>query len=180
LLIQWPGVLTPGSTYGQPVITFDLSATALAAAGANAGATAGLPSSGGAGKDPSSTDGVDLLPYLQGRAQGPPHAVLFWRSRTMSNNYAARQGDWKFVHSTEGDAAPGPKQKPARDMLFNLAQDVREQRDLAAEQPARLAELKKLYEAWNAEVDAECRQMGLVPKLPQPAAPAQSAAKQPR
>src|SRR5262249_55790805 len=76
LFIQWPGVLEPGTTYEQPVITFDLSATALAAARADA----------------SVIDGVDLLPFLSGKKTGAPHDVLFWRSRTMSDNYAARQG----------------------------------------------------------------------------------------
>lgn len=90
----------------------------------------------------------------------------------MSNNFGARQGDWKYVHSTECDAAPGPKQKHAQDMLFNLATDISEQRDLAAEQPAKLAELKKLYAAWSDEVDADCRKLGLEPKFPKPARPA--------
>jgi hypothetical protein len=48
-------------------------------------------------------------------------------------------------------------------MLFNLAADIGEQRDLAAEQPAKLAELKTLYEAWSAEVDADCRKLGIEP-----------------
>lgn len=156
LLMQRPGVIEPGTTYAQPVISFDLSATVLAAAGADA----------------TAIDGVDLLPFLTGKKTDTPHEVLFWRSRTMSDNYAARQGDWKFVHSTEGDANPGPKQTPARDMLFNLAHDIGEQHDLAAEQPAKLAELKRLYEAWSDEVDADCRKLGLKPKMAQPAAPA--------
>ncbi|MBM3335925.1 sulfatase-like hydrolase/transferase, partial [Candidatus Sumerlaeota bacterium] len=136
MLAQWPGVIAAGATYRQPVISFDVSATALAAAGADA----------------TQIDGVDLLPFLTGLKSGAPHNALFWRSRTMSNNYGARQGDWKFVHSTEGDAVPGPKQTPARDMLFNLANDIGEQRDLAATHPGKLAELKKLYQAWSAEV----------------------------
>ncbi len=156
LLIQWPGVIAPGTTYAKPAISFDISATALAAAGADA----------------TVIDGVDLLPFVKGDKSGTPHDILFWRSRTMSNNYGARQGDWKYVHSTEGDAAPGPKQKPAQDMLFNLATDISEQHDLAAEQPAKLAELKKLYEAWSDEVDADCRKLGLEPKFPKPAKPA--------
>ncbi len=150
LLMQWPGVIAPGTTYTQPAITFDISATALAAAGA----------------DKAQLDGIDLLPFLTGKKTGAPHPILFWRSRTMSNNYAARQGDWKFVHSTEGDSTPGPRQKLGRDMLFNLANDLSEQHDLAAEQPAKLAELKKLYEAWSAEVDADCRRLGIEPKVP--------------
>jgi len=150
LLMQWPGVIAPGTTYSKPAISFDLSATALAAAGA----------------DTSVIDGVDLIPFVKGENSGAPHDTLYWRSRTMSNNYGARQGDWKFVHSTEGDAAPGPKQKPAQDMLFNLAADLSEQHDLAAEQPAKLAEMKKLYEAWSTEMDADCRKLGLEPKFP--------------
>jgi arylsulfatase A-like enzyme len=149
LLMQWPGAIAPGTTYAQPVISFDITATALAAAGADA----------------TAVDGVDLLPYLAARKTGAPHAALFWRSRTMSDNYGARQGEWKYVHSTEGDAIPGPKQTPARDFLFNLARDPGEQQDLAAEQPGKLAELKKLYEAWNTEVDADCRKFGLEPKF---------------
>jgi arylsulfatase A-like enzyme len=156
MLLQWPGVIASGSTYSKPVISFDISATALALAGADA----------------RSIDGTDLRPYLTGQNTGTPHDALFWRSRTMSDNYGTRQGDWKFVHSTEGDALPGPKQKPARDMLFNLANDLGEQHDLAAQQPAQLAELKRLYEAWSAEVDADCRKLGIEPKFPKSAATA--------
>lgn len=151
LLMQWPGVIAPGTTYSRPAITFDISATVLAAAGA----------------DTAQLDGIDLLPFLAGKKTGAPHPILFWRSRTMSNNYAARQGEWKFVHSTEGDAAPGPKQRPGKDMLFNLAKDIGEQHDLAAEHPEKLAELKRLFEAWSAEVDADCRKLGVEPKMPQ-------------
>jgi arylsulfatase A-like enzyme len=154
MLMQWPGVIGPGTTYSQPAISFDISATALAAAGVEA----------------TAIDGVDLLPFVKGDKSGAPHDILFWRSRTMSNNYGARQGDWKYVHSTEGDAATGPKQKPARDMLFNLATDISEQHDLAGEQPAKLAELKRLYTVWSEEVDADCRKIGLEPKFPKPAA----------
>ncbi len=153
--MQWPGVIAPGTTYLEPAISFDISATVIAAAGADA----------------TATDGVDLLPFVKGDKAGAPHDILFWRSRTMSNNYGARQGDWKYVHSTEGDASPGPKQKPAQDMLFNLATDISEQTNLAAEQPAKLAELKKLYETWSEAVDADCRKLGLEPKFPKPAPP---------
>ncbi len=153
LMMRWPGVLEAGAVCRLPVASFDLSATALALAGADA----------------SGLDGVDLLPYLTGKQTGAPHDALFWRSRTMDNNHAVRQGDWKFVHSTEGDAAPGPKQTPGRDMLFNLAEDLGEQHDLSARHPERLAELKKRYETWSDEVDADCRRLGIEPPRPKPA-----------
>ena len=54
MLMQWPGVIAPGTTYSKPAISFDISATALVAAGA----------------DPSAIDGVDLLPFVKGDKSG--------------------------------------------------------------------------------------------------------------
>lgn len=149
LLMRWPGVIKPDSVYAQAVCSFDLSATVLAAAGANS----------------SGLDGVDLLPFLSGQKSGAPHETLFWRCRTLSNNYAALQGDWKYVHSTEGAEHPGPRQKPAKDMLFDLAEDIGEQHDLAAQYPEKLTELKKKYDLWSESVDADCRRAGLEPRF---------------
>jgi arylsulfatase A-like enzyme len=151
LLMQWPGVIEAGLVYRQPVITMDITATAVALAGADA----------------TGLEGADLVPFVTGKKAGSPHEVLFWRSRTRSNNYGARQGNWKFVFSTEGGEVPGPKQIPARDMLFNLADDIGEQHDLAAVRPEKLAALKKRYEAWSAGVDANCRKLGIDPRMPE-------------
>jgi arylsulfatase A-like enzyme len=142
-------VIKPGSVYRQPVITMDITATAVAAAGANG----------------DGLEGVNLALYLNGEKTAPPHDALFWRCRTRSNNFAARQGDWKMVWSTEGAAEPGPNQKPARFMLFNLAEDISEQNDLAAKHPDKLAALKKLWEAWSASADNDCRKLGIEPKM---------------
>ena len=159
MILRWPGVLEPGTVYRQPAISFDLTATAIAAAGADA----------------TQIDGVDLIPFLNGKRPGAPHDALFWRSRTMSDNYGMRQGNWKFVHSTEGSDKPGPRQKPARDMLFDLASDLGEQHDLARERPETLADLKRRYEAWSAEVDADCRRLGIEPLMAGAAVPASPA-----
>jgi arylsulfatase A-like enzyme len=161
LFMQWPGKIQPGTTFSKPAISFDISATAIALAGADA----------------KQIDGIDLIPHLTGKAEGNTHEALFWRNRTLSNNYGMRQGDWKYVFSTEGDAKPGLKQTPARDRLFNLADDIGEKNDLAAKHPEKLAELKKRYQAWSDEVDAECRSLGLEPKFPKPAAPVKAKAK---
>jgi arylsulfatase A-like enzyme len=147
LLMQWPGKIEAGSVYSQPVISMDITATAVAAAGADA----------------AELEGVNLLPYLAGQKSGSPHETLYWRCRTRSNNYGARQGDWKFVYSTEGADVPGPRQTPARKMLFNLATDPSEEHEVAAQYPEKLAALIKLYEAWSADVDADCRKLGIEP-----------------
>jgi hypothetical protein len=40
----------------------------------------------------------------------------------MSNNCGARQCDWKFVHSTEGDASPAPKTDARPEHALQLGQ----------------------------------------------------------
>jgi arylsulfatase A-like enzyme len=160
LIMSWPGKISAGTTYDHPVITFDISATALGIAGA----------------ETQAIDGVDLLPYLQGRKSEPPHQQLFWRSRTMDNNHAVRQGDWKYVVSTFQQLDPVGKDRtyakdppsrklPAREMLFHLATDPNEQRDLADVNRDKLTELRALYQRWSDEVDNDCRQLGLTPKF---------------
>jgi len=44
--------------------------------------------------------------------------------------------------------------------LFDLARDLGEERNLAAERPAETATLLRLAEAFVAEVGAETRQLG--------------------
>lgn len=77
-ILSWPGQVVAGQRYGQPVMSTDLFATFLRAAG---------------GTPPSGADGVDLLPFLRG-AGGTPHPYLFWGGKT---NGATRGGDWKLV-----------------------------------------------------------------------------------
>ena len=139
-VLQWKGNLPAGAVYERPVIQLDILPTALAAAGVKLGADAKL-------------DGVDLLPYLRGKAEGEPHPTLYWR---FGPQMAIRQGDWKLVRydaavdggKSQGDARAalaGPK-------LYRLSDDVGESHDLAAEEPAKVEELQKAWDAWNAEL----------------------------
>jgi arylsulfatase A-like enzyme len=130
-LMRWKGVLPEGKTYGHPVIHLDLLPTALAAAGAE--------------PDPAwKLDGVNLLPFLTGKNQNPPHPALCWRS---GEDGAIRHGNQKLVlgRLPEGGKGGGDA------TLFDLASDPGELEDLAAQQPAKAAELRALWDAWNAE-----------------------------
>ena len=124
-LVQWKGRLPAGTTYDRPVVNLDVLPTVLAAAGRPVDAAAGI-------------DGVDLVPFLSGAAAGRPHDTLFWR---FGEQWAVRSGDWKLVVARGGGGAPE---------LYDLAADVGERHDLAASAPDRVAELKKLYDGWNA------------------------------
>ena len=109
-----------------PVISLDLMATALTL--------------GDADLKSAPLDGVDLLPYLTGKAKGAPHERLFWRA---GENYAVREGAWKLwvVQSPKGGSET---------FLFNLSKDMGEKQNLAAQQPQIVARLKAAYATWNA------------------------------
>ncbi len=123
-LVSWPAKLKAG-VYDQPVIALDFLPTALAAAGA-------------AEKTPGNLDGVNLLPFLSGEMGGAPHETLFWRSGGPGGNNAVRRADWKLVRL--GNEAPE---------LYDLAADVSEANDLAAQKPEIVNELVAAIAEWE-------------------------------
>lgn len=122
-IAAWPARIAPGTVWRKPVITLDIPATLLAAAG--------LP------PDPA-LDGVDLLPLLAAGEAKAPSRDLFWRFWSQA---AVRSGDWKFLQA-------GPDRK----MLFDLAQDRGERKNLIAEHPDLAAELEAKLAAWAGEM----------------------------
>jgi len=138
--MRWPRAIPSGSTYRAPVSHFDIFATVAAAA------KAPVP------RD-RVIDGVDLVPYVSGRATGRPHDVLFWKS---GEYQVVRAGDWK-LQVTE---------LPRKDWLFDLSSDPTERVNVAALMPEKVAELKRLLATHNA---AQARplwpQLGLSPVM---------------
>lgn len=121
--VKWPAKIKAGTVYEQPVIQLDILPTALAAAEAPATGKAAL-------------DGVNLLPYLTGEKTGVPHERLYWR---FGKQIALRQGDWKLL-KVAGDTQP---------RLYNLKDDIGEQKDLAGAEPERLQKLQAAWDAWD-------------------------------
>jgi arylsulfatase A-like enzyme len=133
-VVAWPQHLKP-AIYDSPVIQLDLTATALAAAGVTAPATAKL-------------DGVNLLPYLVGEKTAAPHDALYWR---FGQQMAIRAGDFKLVrYDNNADTLTGTgNQGVTAAKLYNLKSDIGESRDLAAAQPDKVKELQAQWDAWN-------------------------------
>jgi arylsulfatase A-like enzyme len=125
-MVQWKGHLPAGKVNDQPVIALDIHPTAVAACGEGIGRAWRL-------------DGVNLLPYLSGEQASAPHEALYWR---FHQQRAIRQGEWKLVLGNQSAAWE----------LYNLADDIGEQHDLAAQEPGRARELTALWESWNAEL----------------------------
>jgi len=105
------------------VIQLDIQPTALAAAGIEA-------------KD-AKFDGVNLVQHLIGEAAAPPHDSLYWR---FGDQMAIRHGNYKLVQGR------GAEQR----MLFDLAADIGESKDLTAAKPDVVKDLTARYDAWNA------------------------------
>jgi arylsulfatase A-like enzyme len=124
--LRWPAQLPAGATFAAPVAHVDIFATAAAAAGAP------LPAD-------RAMDGVNLLPFLGGKKNEPPHAALFWRS----GHYRTVLSDgWKLQVS----------ERPPRQWLFHVAEDPTERVDLSAKNPDKQRQLNALLTAHDAEM----------------------------
>jgi len=126
-IVRWPSRVKAGGVTEQHAITMDWVATFLEAAGAKP--HPGYP-----------LDGLSLLGVLK-----DPQATfardLFWRMKHRRQR-AVRSGDWKYFASEDGE------------FLFNLAVDARERANYGKREPARLAELRARYEAWERSIPA--------------------------
>jgi arylsulfatase A-like enzyme len=134
LIVRWPGKVKPGTVADTPVISTDWLPTLLALAGIAA---------------PDGLDGVSLAGLLT-RGERPTPRPLYWHLPHYTNQGsrpagAIRDGDWKVVeHYEDGHCE-----------LFQLAQDPGETADLAAREPARVAELRGKLEKWRRDIGAQ-------------------------
>ncbi len=99
------------------------------------------------------TDGISFLPTLQGRKQ-EEHDFLYWEYPGGKGWIAVRMGDWKGVLTKV--------QKGNRKIeLYNLAQDPREEHDIASEHPEIVEELWHCIEASHTQPDNPNFQMDI-------------------
>ncbi|MDV6029613.1 MAG: sulfatase [Phycisphaera sp. RhM] len=94
-------------------------------------------------------DGVSLVPLLKGEKKLDRDA-LYWHYPHYSNQGgfpggAIRMGNWKLVERYEDGKVH----------LYNLAEDVGEQNDLADQHPERVATMREKLHRWYQDVDAK-------------------------
>lgn len=157
-IVNWPAELPGGQTYVEPVSSVDLFATFAAASGAQTDT------------EPRPQDSVNLLPFLRHQTTGVPHEALFWRS---APNASIRSGKWKLwrvnksirsmteVEASEVrarllplDVYPTTSPFGQKVVLYNLADDVAEQTNLADERPDIRDALLKELDRWEATLPA--------------------------
>ncbi len=125
-LARWPGNIPPGHVVDQPLWSPDLFVACARLAAVQWPADLTL-------------DGRNPLPLLTGEAARSPHGSLFFKYR---RHAALRMGTHKIVRT----------QPTGKWMLFNLADDVSEQVDLAEAEPDRLERLAAEFTRWEGEL----------------------------
>lgn len=136
--MSWKGHLEAGRVDHRPILQLDVLPTALAAAGI--------------ATDGAKLDGVNLLPWLTGVEKGRPHDALYWR---LGGMMAIRAGDWKLVKTRDGplvDTDPSALSDLSEAGLYNLAEDIGETRNRAAERPDKVKELAEMWQRWNRDL----------------------------
>lgn len=140
-VVCWPGVTAAGSRSDTVIQSADFYPTVLDLFGLT-------PSAG------QRFDGVSLAPALKGRPLARdaiftyfPHdpRVPDWLPPAVS----VSSGDWKLIRIFYGGEKGAHRWK-----LFNLADDLSEKRDLAAQEPQRVRELDAKIEAFLRDTKA--------------------------
>ncbi len=131
--VYWPGV-TSGSDNATPVMHIDLYPTLLD--------IAGLPATSFA-----KVDGLSLVPALRGAKLAERN--LYWHYPHYGNqggepSAMLRSGDWKLIHYFED----------SRNELYNIADDIGEQSNLASQEPNRVRSMLAELKQWQASVGA--------------------------
>lgn len=127
-IVSWPGRLPKGTVCSEPIISLDVTPTILSAASVD------LPGD-------RIYDGRNMLPVLRGETEstgGRLHKTLFWDDG--SDQWAVRAGKWKVISRRDSIE------------LYDLAADVGEKHNLAAQQPQVLRELKSLHAQWLSQM----------------------------
>jgi arylsulfatase A-like enzyme len=123
-IVRWTGHLPEGTVCHVPVSTLDIATTAATLAGGRADALQGL-------------DGVNLIPLLASQKVSSVRP-LFWR---VAGRAAIRKGDWKLISL--------PNQPP---QLFNLSNDIAEEKNVAESEPKRTEALRQELTSWQEQL----------------------------
>jgi len=104
---------------------------------------------------PGDIDGVSLMPTFKGESIRKNGALFFHYPHYHHLGYkpagAVRYGDYKLIEWFEETLLGLEGQVN----LYNVATDVGETTDLAAEMPEKVAEMRAMMKAWRQSVDAQ-------------------------
>lgn len=134
-VVRWPGTVPAGKVSDGLISQIDLYATVAAIVGAE------IPAG-------SAEDSYNQLALLKGSGPTARDTLVH---NTNPQGYALRRGDWVLIDAKTGGVSPVPawfdeangyakNSQPGE--LYNLKEDLAQKKNLYAEQPEKVAELK--------------------------------------
>lgn len=128
-MIAWaPGKIKGGTTCTEPFANWDILPTLSELTGQ---------------KIPAAIDGISFYKTLHNQKEKQKHTYLYWEFFERGFDQALRADDWKIVRRS---------MNANKTELYNLAADIGEQRDVAAQYPEKVKKLEKLMD--KARVDS--------------------------
>ena len=124
--MRWPGMITGGRVFEQPVISLDIFATAIG----NTQKT--VPTK-------NEIDGVNLVPYLLNGQKIDRN--LYWR-QFGKKSLVVRSNNLKYLSFQKQDTKH----------LFDLSNDVSEDNDIKKQFESRVSDLDALLQKWNKQL----------------------------
>jgi hypothetical protein len=131
MVARWPGRIEPGRESRHQCAFWDVLPTLCDVSGA---------------EKPNGIDGISFAPALLGTGTQEEHEYLYWEFPSYGGQQAVRLGDWKGVRQ-------GMFKGRLKTELYDLASDVGETRNVAAEHPEVVARIERIME--DARVDSE-------------------------
>ncbi len=141
-IVRWPGVIEPGATCAEPVISTDFFPTFR-----------DILDVKGEPKEP--IDGASLLPLLT-QTSSLSRPAIYWHyphyhGSSIGPCGAVRAGDYKLIEwYDESICGPGNTLE-----LYNLKDDLGERNNLAGKLPAKAEQMRRLLELWRYDVGAQ-------------------------
>jgi len=142
-LAWWPGKIAPGSVCEAMSGNIDLLPTFVRLAGGT------VPTD-------RTIDGKDIAPLLLGQTRESPHEAWFYYNG--SKLEAVRVGTWKLAMAPQKEVSnpanrnPGVFASQAKPRLYDLATDLGERTDIAADHPDIVTKLKAVAARMAADL----------------------------
>jgi arylsulfatase A-like enzyme len=123
MIARWTGRIAPGTATDHVSAFWDVLPTLAEIAGVEA---------------PGGIDGISFLPTLLRQGEQKKHSCLYWEFYERGGKQAVRMGDWKGVRLNVNNNAGAPIE------LYDLAKDLAEKKNVAAEHPQVVARIEKI------------------------------------
>ena len=132
-IMRWPGKIRAGSTSDEPIIGSDIFSSLCAITGAT------MPQD-------RPIDGASFLPVFEGKKIDRTTS-LYWRCNIAPEplKIALRQGDWTILAD----------EQLTKFELYNLKEDVKQERDRARTDATKLDEMRRELIRLNTEIEKE-------------------------